>query len=159
MHALDILTVHILVKKVTEDEIDKVLSQLQFRRMTRVWIEIDDVIISITPGLKDEVTSRTIHPFLSSAIMVIPGHGPLSVVSVRDTRFHCPGKRSKEGDDGIRCSTRFGRGIEWPNLMIEVGCSEPLEQLLIDAEWWLVNSGGLTKMVIILLVSDNPDAC
>lgn len=42
--------------------------------------------------------------------------------------------------------------------MIEVGYSEPLSQLRIDAEWWLVNSGGLTRMVIVILVSDRPDA-
>ena len=41
--------------------------------------------------------------------------------------------------------------------MIEVGYSETLKQLRIDAEWWLVNSGGLTRMVIIILVSDSPN--
>ena len=39
--------------------------------------------------------------------------------------------------------------------MIEVGYSEPLSQLQTDAEWRLVNSGGLTRMVIIILVSGN----
>lgn len=42
--------------------------------------------------------------------------------------------------------------------MIEVGYSEPLSQLRICAEWWLVNSGGLTRMVIIILVSGGPNA-
>lgn len=35
--------------------------------------------------------------------------------------------------------------------MIEVGHSEPLGQLRTVAEWWLVNTGGLTRMVIILV--------
>ena len=80
---------------------------------------------------------------------MVPGHDTFSVVDVGAARFHCPGKRSKEGDNGMMCPTRSGRGIEWPNLMIEVGYSEPLNQLRIDAEWWLVNSGGLARMVII----------
>ena len=42
--------------------------------------------------------------------------------------------------------------------MIEMGYSEPLSQLRIDAEWRLVNRGGLTRMVIIILLSDTPDA-
>ena len=80
---------------------------------------------------------------------MVPGHDTFSVVDVVAGRFHCPGKRSKEGDNGMMCPTRSGRGIEWPNLMIGVGYSEPLNQLRIEAEWWLVNSGGLARMVII----------
>lgn len=149
--------VHVLVKNVTEDQIDGVLSQLPFRRMTRVWVEVDDAIIWITPGKKHELTGRTFYSHLFSALTMIPGHGLLSVAEVGAARFHCLGKRSKEGDYGIRCSTRFGRCIEWPNLMIEVGYSEPLSLLRIDAEWLRVNSGGLTRMGIIIIVSDSPD--
>ena len=72
---------------------------------------------------------------VQKAIMTIPGHCALSAVSVRHTSFRCPGKRSKEGGDGFEYPTRFGRGIEWPPLTIEVGYSEPLSQLRIDAEW------------------------
>ena len=152
-------TVHVLVKNVTEDQIDKALSQVPFRRMTRVWMEIDDAMITITPGgAKHEVTCSTFSSQIMSAIAMIPGHDIYSVVGVGAARFYCPGKRCKEGDSGMRCSTRFGRGMEWPNLMIEVGYSEPLSQLRINAEWWLVNSGGLTRMVIIILISDSPDA-
>lgn len=42
--------------------------------------------------------------------------------------------------------------------MLEVGCSEPLSQLRIDAEWWLVSSKGATNMVIIIQISQQPDA-
>ena len=150
-------TVHVFIKNVTEDQIDEALSQLPFRRMTRVWLEIDDAIITITPSSKHEGTCKTFSRKIISAIDRIPGHDTLSVFEVGATRFHCPGQRSKEGDSGMRCPTRFGRGIEWPNLMIEVGYSESLRQLRIDAEWWLVNSSGLTRMVIIILVSDSPD--
>lgn len=41
--------------------------------------------------------------------------------------------------------------------MIEVGYLEHLSLLRIDVEWWLVNSGGLTRMTIIVLVSGSPD--
>lgn len=129
--------------------------------MTRVWVvwvEIDNAIISIVPGSKHELAGGTLNSQIWSAISMIPGHSLLSIAIPGATRFHCPGKRCKEGDHGIRCSTRVDRGIEWPNLMIEVGYSEPLSHLRTDAEWWLVNSGSLTRMVIIILVSDRPDA-
>lgn len=151
-------TVHVLVKNVTEAQIDEAISQLSFKRMTRVWVEIDDAIITIMPGLKHEITCTTFSNQIMFAIAMIPGHDTLSVLDVRAARFHCPGKRSKEGDNGLMYPTRSGKGIEWPNLMIEVGHAEPLSQLRIDAEWWLINGGGLTRMVIIILVSDSPDA-
>lgn len=80
--------------------------------MTRVWVEVDDAIISITLGKTHELTGRTFYSHLLSALMIIPGHGLLSVAEVGAARFHCLGKRSKEGDHGKRYSTRYGRGIE-----------------------------------------------
>lgn len=74
------------------------------------------------------------------------------------TKFHStPGQGSKEEDEGIKCRTRAGRG-NWPNVMLEVGCSEPLSQLRIDVEWWLISSKGATNIVIIIQVSQQPDA-
>lgn len=52
-------TVHVLVKNVTADQIDEVLSQLPCTRMTQVWVEVDDAIISITLGKTHELTGRT----------------------------------------------------------------------------------------------------
>lgn len=92
------------------------------------------------------------------AFFMIPGHGPCSFVGLGATRFHCSGKRCKEGDHGVRCPTRYGKGIKWPNLMIKVGYSEPLSHLRIRAAWWLVNCIGLTRMVIIILKSNSSNA-
>lgn len=39
-----------------------------------------------------------------------------------------------------------------------MGYSEPLSQIRVVAEWWLVNRGCLTRLLIIILVSDSPDA-
>lgn len=67
-------------------------------------------------------------------------------------RFHFLGKRSKEGDEGIRCG--LIQTIVWPNRMIKGGYSDPLGQLYANAGCWLVN-GGLRRMVIFP-VSDVP---
>lgn len=84
----------------------------------------------------------------------MPGHNVYSVIGVGAGRFHSPG-RSKEGDSGIKCSTRVA-GNEWLNLMIEVGDSEPLRQLRFDGQWWLLNSGGRTNVVILVQVEKEP---
>ncbi len=39
-----------------------------------------------------------------------------------------------------------------------MGYSEPLSQIRVVAEWWLVNRGCLTRLLILILVSDSPDA-
>ena len=38
----------------------------------------------------------------------------------------------------------------------QVGYSESLGQLRLDAEWWLVNGAGTLRMVIILRIGQNP---
>lgn len=145
-----------LVKNVTEEQIDKARSQLPFGRMIRVLIEGDNAIIKIIPGLKHEIVGDIFSTEVRFDIAMIPGYDRLLVIGVGSTTFHCPGKRSKKGDKGFKCSSRLDKGIEWPNLMIEVGYSEPLSHLRLDAEWWLRNSTGFTRMVDIILISDDP---
>jgi hypothetical protein len=59
---------------------------------------------------------------------------------------------SKEGDSSYRPKwCRAGKG-HWPTLVFEAGLSEPLAKLRTDAEWWLHNSRGEVKIVIIILI-------
>lgn len=104
------------------------------------------------PGFRHEVTSSTFFASIATAVKDLPK----SIKGVGSTRFHIPGQRSKKGDEGIKCQTRAGRD-NWPNVMLKVGCSEPLPQLRIDAKWWLVSSKRATHMVIIIQVSEQPD--
>lgn len=130
--------------------------ELPFKKMMRIWRELDDVIITVMSSVKHEVTSRTLLLEIVYAIARIPGHDIHSVRGLGSARFYSPGKRSKEGDKGIRCATR--QSTTWPNIMIEVGYSEPLARLRLDAEWWLVESKGHTSIVIIVLLVDNPNS-
>lgn len=77
------------------------------------------------PGSEHEITSRAFYDEIKAHVAQTPGHDYRSVVGVGAARYRCPGKRSKEGDDGLKCPTRLGTAA-WPNLMIEVGYSEPL---------------------------------
>ena len=149
-------TFRVVVKNVTDEQLEAATVELPFKKMMRSWRELDDVIITVMPGLKHEVTSRTLFAEIVSAVARIPGHDNYSVRALGSARFHSPGKRSKEGDEGIRCATR--QSIKWPNVMIEVGYSEPLAQLRLDAEWWLLESKGHASMVIVVLVADNPNS-
>ncbi|KAJ5577123.1 hypothetical protein N7535_004049 [Penicillium sp. DV-2018c] len=46
-----------------------------------------------------------------------------------------------------------GRSTKWPTVTVEVGVSEFYPKLKADAEWWLTNSSGDVKLVIIVSVS------
>ena len=151
------MTVHLLVKGVNEELVNAAIRSLPFRRSLRVWFESDAAIIRmIMPSPAHEITSREFSAAIRNHVAQIPGHTYQSVCGVGATRFRCPGARSKEGDDGFKCTTRSG-AADWPNLMIEVGYSEPLSRLRMDARWWLEASNSLTRMVIIILVSTNPN--
>ena len=65
------------------------------------------------------------------------------------TTFHGPSS-SKEGDTAYRPISRtIG---EWPTIVFESGLSEGLARLRVDARWWLINSGGDVKIVLIISV-------
>ena len=152
-------TIRVLVTGVKEEALDRALSNFQFRRNLRVWLEDESghgaAILTFSPSVTHEVASRRFFVEILERVSRIPGHDLHSLEGVGAGRFHCPGRRSKEGDDGIICSTRAG-GNAWPNVMIEVGYSEPLQQLRLDAKWWLLNSGGRTNLVILVLVKKDP---
>ncbi|KAF8430339.1 hypothetical protein EV426DRAFT_581063 [Tirmania nivea] len=87
-------------------------------------------------------------------VLAIPGHNEYSIDGLGATRFQVPGRRSKEGDESLRCRTRAGD--DWPNVVMEIGVSERIIQLQRDARWWLESSAGRTRLVIILHVTPDP---
>jgi hypothetical protein len=67
------------------------------------------------------------------------------------TRFH--GRRSsKEGDSTYRPHSFRPNETNWPTIVIESGVSESLRRLRFDASWWLTESGGDVKIVIIISI-------
>ncbi|CRL24597.1 unnamed protein product [Penicillium camemberti] len=46
-----------------------------------------------------------------------------------------------------------GRSTKWPTVTVEVDVSESYPKLKADAEWWLMNSRGDVKLVIIVSVN------
>ncbi|KAG0130060.1 hypothetical protein HOY82DRAFT_505042 [Tuber indicum] len=63
----------------------------------------------------------------------------------------CPNGR-KEGDSTFRPFSRPYKTNPWPTLVLECGLSRSLERLVTDARWWLENSGGDVKIVLVISV-------
>lgn len=65
-----------------------------------------------------------------------------------------PGTQTiKQADAAVKPrDPRAGKGA-WPTIVCEAGVSESWTKLKADARWWLENSGGEVKAVIIISVS------
>jgi hypothetical protein len=76
-----------------------------------------------------------------------------SLVAIGSARFGHRGGRSKEADIGykpISCEMKD----EWPSFIIEVGVLESLAMLHRDAAFWITNSDGRTRIVIVLSINE-----
>ncbi|KAJ5784124.1 uncharacterized protein N7518_009801 [Penicillium psychrosexuale] len=61
---------------------------------------------------------------------------------------------SKEADGSwVPTQPIPGRSTTWPTVVVEVGVSESYRKLRADAEWWLTNSKGDVKLVIIVSIN------
>ncbi|KAG0635812.1 hypothetical protein HOY80DRAFT_415451 [Tuber brumale] len=139
------------------NEIEEQLKVVQLRSAIRFTFEncLNAAIIRIMPGPEHEKVGVCLYTKIVRKIASLPGHNDESVVGVGATRFNVPGVRSKEGDQGLHPDTRLGRDA-WPSLMIEVGYSEGLNLLHLDARWWLVHSQDQTRFVILAKICRDP---
>jgi len=139
------------------EEIQRQLKAVALRFAVRFTFEdsLNAAILRIMAGPERGMVSSELLTEIRRKIASIPGHSRHSIFSVGATLFRVPGVRSKEGDQGLRPDTRLGREA-WASLIIEVGCPEIQNLLKFDAEWWLLNSEGRTRFVIIAKIGRNP---
>ena len=90
-------------------------------------------------------------------ITTIPGHTRGSIREFYGTRFYVSDVRSKAGHKALGPVTRKTR-TAWPSVVMEVGSSEALDFLRLDAKWWLINSAGQTRFVMISQIMTDPFA-
>ena len=90
-------------------------------------------------------------------VAAIPGHTHDSIDLFGGKRFFLGNLRSKEGYEALGPKTQVASRV-WPPAVIEFGYSEALDFLHLDAEWWLINSTGGTKLVILIQLMTDPFA-
>ncbi|GIJ86344.1 hypothetical protein Asppvi_005231 [Aspergillus pseudoviridinutans] len=67
------------------------------------------------------------------------------------TRLLCAGSKGKQPDGCLFPKARIQRDREaWPTLVIEAGVPASLPRLRHEARWWLRNSHGEVRMVLVL---------
>lgn len=136
--------------------IDNVLRQVALRSTVRFTFEnaLNAAILHIRPGLEHNMIACNFVSKLEKKLASIPGNEH-SVSGFGAALFQTTGVRSKEGDQCLRPRTRKGRHA-WPSVMIEAGYSKGKDFLSLDAEWWLINSEGSTRFVIIIIIERDP---
>jgi len=140
------------------DEFDKIKTLLRRAYLVpsvRLTFEnaLDAAIIRITPAPNHRMGAD----FRTDIMAKIPPQTASPVRWSEIPRGQIPGARRKEGDAAIVPVTR-GMAFDWPAVVIEFGSSQGLDFYRSDAKWWLINSAGLTRFVIIVQVFRNPDA-
>ena len=105
------------------------------------------LITKLMPRLHHEVAAEEFSRMFDHRLFSL-GLGN-TLRSVGSTRYEAPSGRSKEADKAFRPSTRV-LPTDWPSFVIEVGVSESLSQLRTDAHFWIIQSGGQTKIVLLL---------
>lgn len=109
--------------------------------------KMGDLIANLVPSVEHHALALHLAYFLLDAVN--PKVGKHSYFLVGCATFRGPDS-AKQGDWGFRpLPERTFRG-DWPTLVMEVGVHESLERLRDDAEWWLVNSKGAVKVVLLI---------
>jgi len=118
---------------------------------------LDAAILRIRPGSDHHSIAANFAVLFTDKIASIPRHTWHSVSCCGASIFRIPGVRSKEGDQSFRPRSRSGREA-WPSVMVEVGYSEGMDFLRLDAEWWLLNSKDKTRFFILIEIKRDPFA-
>ena len=139
------------------DVLEKELRAVQLRTAVRFTFEyaLDAAILRIMPGPVHSGVASNLFQVIVAKNGSIPGHNSWSIRVFGASLLQIPGVRSKEGHRALGPAAREGRDA-WPSVMIEAGYSEVLEYLRLDAKWWLINSAGKIRFVIIVQVMTHP---
>jgi hypothetical protein len=137
---------------VTIDDLAQIDSErASIGRHTRMSHYVDGnlLIIKVMPSLEHELAHGNLGDRIKNALIRM-GIEEDDFGRVGSTRYSVP-RSSKEGDTAYKPITRKYK-IDWPTIVLESGFSEPLSDLRKDAEWWLRNSGGDVKIVILISI-------
>jgi hypothetical protein len=163
------------IVKRKSDEFQRGDSDQQYLIFTRVSIDnlakIDRARNSIGKGIRmthytdidllmvklSSVVHEKAHVNLAKRVVIAltrmgtPGLAEDEFCGVGAARFRGP-RSSKEGNSTHKPQSFRPNDPDWPTIVIESGVSESLRRLRFDAGWWLTESRGDVKIVIIISI-------
>jgi hypothetical protein len=111
------------------------------------YTDIDLLIVKL-PSAKHEMAHLSlVHKIIEKLVRMGMPVEEFCGIGANRFRGH---NYSKEGDSTFKPYSRRPNDTDWPTIVFESGFSESLSRLRHDARWWLVESGGDVKIVIII---------
>lgn len=136
---------YVLIRHVPRDVFDNLLI-----RSARLHYDFDsgDLVAKLMPGAPHNDATA----ILAADIQTRVAKMGLDISKLRPTTTtrYAGARSAKEGDAGFKPMPERRGGDKWPTLVVECGVSESLPRLRIDAGWWLTNSKGDVKLVIVI---------
>lgn len=108
------------------------------------------LVVKIVAGLIHESASQHLGDILKLKLVQMGAQG--EIYNVGTTTFK-GGNSRKEADCAFKPWMSRSRATDWPTLVIECGIWESRARLKVDSCWWLQNSGGKVKIVLLLAIS------
>jgi hypothetical protein len=145
---------YLIFQPVTEDDLAKIEEKrytigrgLRFTHCT----DIDTLIIKVPTPEHERVTRAFTHGLIGQiGQMGLTEDNDLNDMGATTYRGT---STSKEADSCFKPPALRPNRLDWPTLVFEVGVSETLRKLRMDARWWLANSQGHVKIVLLFKIS------
>jgi hypothetical protein len=135
------------------DEIDRIREERRgwLSRMTILYDGREEIlIVKLMVGVMHEAAAHEFATMFDLKLGLLGVRESLKAIGF--ARFGCRGGRSKEADISYKPRSRRSPD-EWPSFVIEVGVSESRAELRRDAAFWITNSDGRTRIVIVLSIN------
>jgi hypothetical protein len=142
------------VRQESVDEIDRV------REERRGWLphmtilyngREENLIVKLMVGVTHEVSALEFARMFEAKLLHL--NVSTSFQTTGSARCGRRGGRSKEADVSYTPLSRPEGANAWPSLVIEAGVLESLAMLRRDAAFWITNSDGRTRIMIVLSVN------
>lgn len=142
------------VKRSDIEAIDMISSDIP--KMTiRYDSEEEVLIMKFMAGIKHEIFAGLLDTEFQALVQTRVGRDsafiPMKSGRVKGSR------RSKEPDNGYKPFDRT-RESDYPSVVFEIGVSESLRNLQLDAKHWIEDSQGKTRVVIIAAVNSDEES-
>ncbi len=141
---------------VSQESLDKIDRTREERRgwLPRMTILYDGrekiLIVKLMVGVMHEGVAHLFARMFEAKLFLLDVSA--SLLPTGSGRFGHRGGGSKEADFGYKPRSRPMED-DWPSFVLEVGVSESLAMLRRDAAFWITNSDGRTRIVIVLSVN------
>ena len=145
---------YLVFQSVTEDNFTKIEEKrhiigrgLRFTYCT----DINTLIIKVPTKEHERVTRAFTHDFVRRIEHM--GLTDLDDLCDMGATIYKGHSIKKEADSCWRPVATRPNPLDWPTLVFEVGMSETLRKLRNDAQWWLANSQGRVKIVLLFKIN------